>query len=105
MKLKTAGNWNPRFVEYARVHGRTAEAQLAFDDERYPGGRMCGFILWNGDRLREWKKLVDYPCYCDYRGNPIPGDYWPLTDLYHAQYNAWLAVLPVGHGVQEEKKS
>ena len=38
--------WNPRYVAYARAHGRTPDAMLEHDREKYPGGCMCGFILW-----------------------------------------------------------
>lgn len=44
----TAEEWNPRFLAFARVHGRTPVEQLAHDDERWPGGRMAGFITWLG---------------------------------------------------------
>jgi len=37
---------NARYVRYARVHGNTPERQLEADQERFPGGSMCGFILW-----------------------------------------------------------
>lgn len=44
--------WNPYYLAYARAHGRHPEAQLAADRERWPGGRMCGFILWSGEQRR-----------------------------------------------------
>ena len=37
---------NPRFVSYAKYHGRGANGQLAHDKKRYPGGCMAGFICW-----------------------------------------------------------
>jgi hypothetical protein len=37
---------NPRYVAYAKFHGRSARAQLAHDEQQYPGGKMCGFICW-----------------------------------------------------------
>lgn len=46
-------HWNPRYVAYARQHGRTPEAQMEFDREEYPGGCMVGFMLWVQGLLRE----------------------------------------------------
>lgn len=41
--------WNPRYLAYARAHGEPdPEAMFEIDDERWPGGRMCGFMLWIG---------------------------------------------------------
>ena len=48
------GNWNPRFVAYASAHGRTPEAMLEHDTEAWPGGKMCGFILWIKSAWSEW---------------------------------------------------
>jgi hypothetical protein len=38
--------WNPQYVQYAKVHGRTPDDMLAHDRERWPGGVMTGYILW-----------------------------------------------------------
>lgn len=37
---------NPRFIAYAKAHGRSGTAQLVHDRKAWPGGVMCGFILW-----------------------------------------------------------
>lgn len=39
-------NWNPRYVAYAKAHGRTPEAQIEQDREDWPGGCMVGFSQW-----------------------------------------------------------
>lgn len=45
--------WNPRYVAFARAHGRTPEEQAQFDDTKWPGGCMVGFQLWISQQLRE----------------------------------------------------
>lgn len=96
--------WNGRFVQYARVHGRTPEAQIEFDRERYPGGSMCGYVLWNKARIHEWKTLVNFP-----RCPGHPSEWWPGFEagpatkdtINAAAYDKWLSELPVGHGVEK----
>jgi hypothetical protein len=39
-------NWNPRFVWYAKAHGRTPEEQAKQDEKDWPGGCMVGFSQW-----------------------------------------------------------
>lgn len=48
--------WNFRYVHYAAEQGRSPEAQLEHDIEKYPGGRMTGFLLWISARWAEWSK-------------------------------------------------
>jgi hypothetical protein len=57
--------WNPHFVSYAKAHGRTPSKQLEHDDEAYPGGKMCGFIVWMGGLMTKFK--TEHPEHC------IPG--------------------------------
>lgn len=45
---------NPRYLAYARAHGRRHGEQLRADDEAWPGGCMAGFILWVQRRWQEW---------------------------------------------------
>ena len=43
--------WNPRYLAYCKAHGHaTPEAALAADDLHWPGGRMCGFMLWMSEQ-------------------------------------------------------
>ena len=102
---QTERAWNPRFVNYARVHGRTPEDQLAADTR--PGNdrpSMHWFVLWNGARLHEWMKLVNYPKEHDLGGRPTKafaafGMRHGNAD--HIEYDKWLSELPVGHGVEK----
>ena len=42
---------NTRYLAYCKAHGNTPDAQMAADEVAYPGGKMCGFLLWIG---RKW---------------------------------------------------
>lgn len=49
--------WNQRYVAYAQAHGRSPEAMLEHDGEQWPGGKMCGFMIWVSQRKQEWMQL------------------------------------------------
>lgn len=83
-----AKGWNPRYVQFARVHGRSADEQLARDRAKI--APMLAFILWNGARIREFLALHSEHALED----TLCGD------RAHAAYDAWLASLPVGRGVE-----
>ncbi len=78
--------WNPRFVAYARSQGRDPEAQLAHDEETYPGGIMCGFMLFISEKWRTFSDL---------RPDLVPGSRglnrlaW-LSTCHADQFDAWL---------------
>jgi hypothetical protein len=48
--------YQPRFVAYAKAHGRTPNAQIKHDTGKYPGGKMCGFILWISEQRQKFKR-------------------------------------------------
>lgn len=73
--------WSPRFFEYCRAHGKTPEEMLAADDLRFPGGKMCGFMLWIGARWDEWQ-----------RRNP---EVFIKTEEHHNDFDRMLAARPV----------
>lgn len=72
--------WNPRYLAYCRGEhpGLGPDAALEADQGRWIGGCMTGFILWIGERWREWLKA-----------NPdaIPRF---LTDKNHKDFTQWL---------------
>jgi len=51
---KQPAQWQPRFTLYSQVHGKTPEAMLAHDKQLWPGGCMCGFMLWIGAAWSHW---------------------------------------------------
>ena len=67
---------NPRYLAYCRAHGRTPDDMLAFDEQAWPGGKMCGFILWMSEQWAAFTKL--YPHNIHIR-----------TDEIHAAFDAW----------------
>lgn len=54
---------NPRYLAYCKAHDKTPAEMLAHDRKAYPGGCMCGFMLWLGKKLsvfRSTKGLGPY---------------------------------------------
>lgn len=47
--------YNPRYLAYCLASGRSPEEQLEHDRERWPGGCMCGFMLWIGKQWDAWR--------------------------------------------------
>jgi len=70
---------NPRYLAYCRAHGESDPvAMLARDKEAWPGGRMCGYVLWMGDKWRAWRTA-----------NKRKADD-VLTREDHQSFDAWL---------------
>lgn len=46
---------NPRYIAYAKEHGKSPDDMMAHDKDEYPGGQMCGFMLWISAKLRIFK--------------------------------------------------
>lgn len=68
---------NPRYAAYSRAHNRTPEDQLEHDRKAWPGGIMCGYVLWNREQLLAFG--AERPdCFC----------FGSLID--HDAYDAWL---------------
>ena len=49
--------WNPRYVAYAKINGKTPEEMLEVDTVAFPGGKMCGFTLWIQANIRKFKEI------------------------------------------------
>jgi hypothetical protein len=76
--------WNPRFVVYAISQGRMPEQQLEHDTKEFPGGKMCGFILWMNSQWRAYFEL---------RGWKRTGaDEHILSQEDHAEFDKWLSL-------------
>lgn len=74
--------WNPRYVAFAKAHGRTPEQQHLFDDEKWPGGRGIGFSLWISQQKLEAHKANHPSVVKDLNG---------LHVTEHALWDAWLS--------------
>lgn len=75
--LHRPSGYQSRYAAYARAHHRTSEQMFAHDVLDWPGGRMCGFILWIGQQWRAWRADRNY------RAEFIGPD-------QHADFDAWL---------------
>lgn len=76
---RTAREWNPRYLAYCRATGGASPyATLARDRMQYPGGSMCGFILWISRQWRAWRAET--------------GHAGALGPAEHAAFDAWLAI-------------
>jgi hypothetical protein len=72
------GGYQPRYLAYCASHGKTPAQMLRHDRKAWPGGKMCGFILWISARWQEWKKANG-------RGR------WDvLSQADHDNFDAWL---------------
>lgn len=59
---------------------------LARDRVKWPGGCMCGFMLWVRERWGEWKQSVGYwSGHCQFR----IGDGVTMEAHYH--FDQWLS--------------
>jgi hypothetical protein len=53
--------FNSRYVAYCQAHKLTPDEMLQRDEVLWPGGVMCGYMLWIGRRFAEAKiEQTDY---------------------------------------------
>jgi len=74
--------FQPRYVAYARDHGRSCGEMLAHDMQAWPGGRMTGFLLWVPAAWKAWAAA----------SGEVPE--WPdnsWSPRQHETFDAWLA--------------
>jgi hypothetical protein len=76
--VEAAQKMNPRFIAYAKSEGLAPAAVLSLDAERFPGGKMTGFMLWIQGRWAAWRRL-----------NGL-ARYEQLSEADHAAFDAWL---------------
>ena len=48
---------NPRYAAYAQAHGRTPDEMMEHDRSAWPGGCMCGFIVWMSEQKQAFWKV------------------------------------------------
>ena len=70
---------NPRYLAYCAAHGNTPEQQMAADVAAYPGGKMCGFMLWI---CRKWQEFAE--------AHGCKVSYW-LRIWDHNEFDMWLS--------------
>lgn len=70
--------YNPRYSHYCASNHNIESAQLIIDKQVYPGGCMCGFIIWISEHWREFKLLINYP----------PNTF--ISESTHIEFDNWL---------------
>lgn len=93
--MSPASDWNPRYVLYAASLGEAPEQTRERDAERWPGGRNTGFMLWISARWQEWCKLRGY------RRTASGSNNTTLTDVDHAEFDAWLGTRDTSNDRKE----
>ena len=53
------------YLAYCAAHKKTPEAMMAHDEKEYPGGCMCGWILWVQRVCRDFARAHPEHCVGD----------------------------------------
>lgn len=49
--------WNPNYMAYAASQNLSPEECMTKDAEKYPGGKMAGFMIWMSEQICEFDKI------------------------------------------------
>ena len=83
-----------RYTVYAAQHGKTPDEMLAHDKKRWPGGKMCGFMLWINKRWQEWHEAKGYRRH----------DYI-VTSADHVDFDAWIVQRAAERAIEKGAKA
>lgn len=73
-------NIQPYYVAYCKAHGaKSPDEMRARDRERFPGGPMAGYLIWNQQQWREWTREKGWDRDA------------PLGAVERAEFGDWLA--------------
>lgn len=79
--MSTTIDWNPRYLAYCRVNGQAhPDKMLERDRASWPGGHMCGFMLWIQRKWFQWEKATGWK------------SHWPKGDEQHKSFDTWLEI-------------
>lgn len=77
--MTAAEEWNPYYLAYMYAQGECDPAHmLELDQEAWPGGKMCGFILWMRERWGDWDHQHGY------------GSGHIRSEEEHSEFGVWL---------------
>lgn len=51
---------NSLYQVYCRENGNDETRQLELDEQRWPGGKMCGYMMWCGEKWSQWRTLKGF---------------------------------------------
>lgn len=90
----TNSSYTDLYTLYAKAYDNTPDDQMVADQEKWPGGRMCGFILWMNAAWRKFDELHD-PQRKDVPHTPKERDAfreWLKTEYKNVA--GWMATAP-----------
>lgn len=79
LEEKMETGYQPRYVAYAKAHGKTPDEMMEHDNWHQSGGCMLSYIFWITAHWREWDALTKHV--------------GPHSDADCAKFDEWLASL------------